>query len=429
MLIAFICIAALMVLVGLALVVWPLVTTRGDDGEAERRAMNLAILRQQYDELKAAHEAGTIADDEYEETRSEIETRVLDETRESSGILRTGGRQGLYAACVLVVLVPVASFLIYLEIGAPVAMDPAFMQQQRQMMTAQGGHTDAEIMEQIRFLEDRLKEQPDYVDGWMMLARTQAAFKNWAKSAEAYEQVNRLIPDNPDILADWADVMAAAGGGRLEGKPRELIEKALQLDPTHWKALALMGTLCFNNEDYKGAVEYWSRMLAGVEQGSEEWRQIAENIEQARRMGGLPPGENASLLKQMTPQTQSGGSTPAAAQKFIDGSVEVAPELKNKVKKGDVVFIYARPVEGSKMPVAFIRLEADKLPASFHLDSTSTMGMGMRTLNDETEVIVEARISHTGNFMPASGDLQGAVEGRVAVGKQSVRIIINEEIP
>ena len=223
--------------------------------------------------------------------------------------------------------------------------------------------------------------------------------------------------------------MAAAGGGRLEGKPRELIEKALQLDPTHWKALALMGTLCFNNEDYKGAVEYWSRMLAGVEQGSEEWRQIAENIEQARRMGGLPPGENASLLKQMTPQTQSGGSTPAAAQKFIDGSVEVAPELKIKVKKGDVVFIYARPVEGSKMPVAFIRLEADKLPASFHLDSTSTMGMGMRTLNDETEVIVEARISHTGTFMPASGDLQGAVEGRVAVGKQSVRIIINEEIP
>ena len=103
--------------------------------------------------------------------------------------------------------------------------------------------------------------------------------------------------------------------------------------------------------------------------------------------------------------------------------------MKNKVKKGDVVFIYARPVEGSKMPVAFIRLEADKLPASFHLDSTSTMGMGMRTLNDETEVIVEARISHTGNFMPASGDLQGAVEGRVAVGKQSVRIIINEEIP
>ena len=92
MLIAFICIAALMVLVGLALVVWPLVTTRGDDGEAERRAMNLAILRQQYDELKAAHEAGTIADDEYEETRSEIETRVLDETRESPGILRTGGR-------------------------------------------------------------------------------------------------------------------------------------------------------------------------------------------------------------------------------------------------------------------------------------------------------------------------------------------------
>lgn len=75
--------------------------------------------------------------------------------------------------------------------------------------------------------------------------------------------------------------MAAAQQGDLEGRPKELIEKALAVDPQHWKALALMGTLCFNKGDYEGAVKYWSRMLAGVEQGSEEWRQIMENIEQA----------------------------------------------------------------------------------------------------------------------------------------------------
>ena len=98
-----------------------------------------------------------------------------------------GGRQGPYAAFALAVLIPVAAFLIYLEIGAPIAMDPDFTRQQRQMMAAQGGHSDAEILEQIAILEERLKEQPDNPDGWMMLARTQASFKNWAKSAEAFE--------------------------------------------------------------------------------------------------------------------------------------------------------------------------------------------------------------------------------------------------
>ena len=306
-------------------------------------------------------------------------------------------------------------------------MDPDFTRQQRQMMAAQGGHSDAEILEQIAILEERLKEQPDNPDGWMMLARTQASFKNWAKSAEAFEQVNRLVPGNPDVMADWADVLAAAQGGSLDGRPREIIEEVLKIDPTHWKALALMGTLCYNKQDYKGAVEYWTRMLAGVEKGSEEWRQIAENIEQARHLGGLPPSENASLLAaQAAPEAKQ---TPAAAQKFIDGSVEVAPELKDKIAPNDVVFIYARPVQGSKMPVAFMRIKASELPATFHLDSSSTMGMGMKTLNEVDEVIVEARISRSGNFMPASGDLEGTVEGKVPVGKQSVRVIINRVLP
>lgn len=427
MLIAFICISAFLVLIALVFVIWPLVTKRRDEGEANRRELNLAVLRQQYAELEAEHAAGRVPDDEFEETRSEIEARVLEETRSADEVEQKGGRQGQYAAFALAVLIPVSAFLIYLEIGAPIAMDPDFTRQQRQMMAAQGGHSDAEILEQIAILEERLKEQPDNPDGWMMLARTQASFKNWAKSAEAFEQVNRLVPDNPDVMADWADVLAAAQGGSLDGRPREIIEAVLKIDPTHWKALALMGTLCYNKQDYKGAVQYWTRMLAGVEKGSEEWRQIAENIEQARHLGGLPPSENASLLAaQAAPDA---AKSPAAAQKFIDGSVEVAPELKDKVGPNDVVFIYARPIEGSKMPVAFMRIKASELPATFHLDSSSTMGMGMKTLNEVDEVIVEARVSRSGNFMPASGDLEGTVEGKVAVGKQSVKVIINRVLP
>ena len=393
MLIAFICIAAFLVLIALAFAIWPLVTKRRDEGETNRRELNLAVLRQQYAELEAEHAAGRVPDDEFEETRSEIEARVLDETRAADEVEQKGGRQGQYAAFALAVLIPVAAFLIYLEIGAPIAMDPDFTRQQRQMMAAQGGHSDAEILEQIAILEERLKEQPD----------------------------------NPDVMADWADVLAAAQGGSLDGRPREIIEEVLKIDPTHWKALALMGTLCYNKQDYKGAVEYWTRMLAGVEKGSEEWRQIAENIEQARHLGGLPPSENASLLAaQAAPEAKQ---TPAAAQKFIDGSVEVAPELKDKIAPNDVVFIYARPVQGSKMPVAFMRIKASELPATFHLDSSSTMGMGMKTLNEVDEVIVEARVSRSGNFMPASGDLEGTVEGKVAVGKQSVKVIINRVLP
>lgn len=429
MLAIFIAIAIALVVVALALLVWPLVKKTDDDGTQQRKTDNIAILRQQYDELEADHKAGRVSDDEYEETRGEIETRVLEESKDpEDAVPLKSGRQGVYAAFALVVLVPVASFLLYLELGSPIAMDPDFTRQQEQMQKMSGQHSVAELAEQVKFLEERLKEHPDNADGWMMLARTSAAVKNWKKSSEAFEQVNRLVPDNADVLADWADVMAAAQDGNLEGRPKELIEKALAVDPRHWKALALMGTLCYNKGDYEGAVKYWSRMLADVEQGSEEWRQIMENIEQARRAGGLPPDPSIGSLEPA--QGASSAAQPAAAANaVITGEVDVSPEMKAKIRPEDTVFVYARPIEGSKMPVAFASFKAKDLPIKFKLDAQSQMGMGMKTLADVTEAYVEARVSRSGNFMPASGDLEGAADGKVAVGTQGVRVIITRQIP
>ena len=423
MLITFICVAVLLVAAALALVVWPLVRRRENDGEAQRRADNLAILRAQFDELEAEHKAGRVTAEEYEETKSEIEARVLEETSAEEAKSDGGkSRTGFYTACVLVVFIPVTAFLVYLQIGTPIALDPEFTRAHAQARAVQGGHSQAELVEQIRLIEDRLKEQPDNLDGWMMLAKANASFKNWAKSSEAFEQVARLLPGNADVLADWADVMAAAQNGSLEGRPKELIEEALKIDPKHWKALALMGTLCFDKEDYAGAVQYWSRMLDGVEQGSEEWRQITENIEQARRMGGLPGGIGSAM------KAVEGAGKPAAAPaaaRFVSGRVELSSDMAHKTRPDDTVFVFARPVTGSKMQVAFMSFKVKELPREFYLDSASVMGMGMKTLSDVEEVIVEARVSRSGNFMASSGDLEGAVEGKVPVGSKDLKIMID----
>lgn len=425
MLITFICVAVILVAFALALIVWPLVQKRNHDGESNRRADNLAILRQQFDELEAEYKAGRVPPEEYEETKGEIETRVLEETAAGDEPQLAGGkRTGFYTACALVVLVPVSAFLLYLEIGTPIAMDPDFTRANAQAQAVSGGHTSAELVEQIRLIEDRLKEQPDNLDGWMMLARANASFKNWQKSAEAFEQVARLLPGNADVLADWADVLAAAQQGNLEGRPKALIEDALKIDPKHWKALALMGTLCFDKEDYAGAVQYWSRMLEDVEQGSEEWRQITENIEHARRMGGLPASSSSTM------QAVQGSAQPkaAAAARFVSGRVELSPDMAHRTRPDDTVFVFARPITGSKMPVAFMSFKVKELPRDFYLDSASVMGMGMKTLNDVEEVLVGARVSRSGNFMAASGDLEGQVAGKVPVGSKELKIVIDRVI-
>ena len=138
MLSIFIAIAIALVVVALALIVWPLVKKDHDDGLSRRKADNLAILRQQYEELEADHKAGRVSDDEYEETRGEIETRVLEESKDpEDAVPLKQGKQGIYAAFALVVIIPVVSFLLYLQIGSPIAMDPDFTRQQEQMQKSQ----------------------------------------------------------------------------------------------------------------------------------------------------------------------------------------------------------------------------------------------------------------------------------------------------
>ena len=107
---------------------------------------------------------------------------MIEETAEGEESVRRDGRQGLYAAFVIVVAVPVLAFVGYEYLGSPQALDPVFMQQQQQNMTGMQGHSEADLMDSIKLLEDRLKENPDNADGWMMLAKTYASFKNWKES-------------------------------------------------------------------------------------------------------------------------------------------------------------------------------------------------------------------------------------------------------
>jgi cytochrome c-type biogenesis protein CcmH len=417
MLLTFIVCACVLAALVVGALAWTLIR-QPKSSETPADSESLKLLREQFAELESDYAAGRVGKLEYAETKAELERRVLEEADAGQGGSATGSRKGLYAAFASAVLIPVCSFMMYLQFGTPQAFDPEFLQAQKSA-EHQGGHSDADMMAQIQRLEQRLRENPDNVDGWLMLARTHGAFKNFAKSSAAYEQVDRLMPGNAVILSDWADMLAAASGS-LSGKPLELIERALKADPTYWKALALMGTYCYDTKDYAGAVKHWSKMREGTEPGSQEWNSITENIEQARNLGGIKAPAEEAQLKQAAKRAAA-----AAREAAVEGEVSLSPELAARVQPDDIVFVFARPVTGSKMPVAFLRFKASELPRAFRLDSSSQMAMGVKTLADVNQVLIEARISRSGNFMPRQGDLEGSAADPVAVGSKSVKVVIS----
>ncbi len=274
-------------------------------------------------------------------------------------------------------------------------------------------------------LAARLKANPDDADGWLMLARSFVMLDKHDKAVEAFAKAEHLRPNDANLLADYADALAMTQGRQLEGQPTALIERALKIDPDNNKALALAGTAAFDRKDYKTAVARWETLVRVEPADGPFASQVQAGIAEARRLGGMPAAASAPadavLAVAATPsQPEPGGNAQVA------GTVTLAPALLRRVAPDDTVFVFARAVDGGRMPLAILRKRVKDLPLQFRLDDSLAMSP-TANLSSVPQVIVGARISHSGNAMPQDGDLQG-LGTAVAVGSTGLHIEINQEV-
>jgi cytochrome c-type biogenesis protein CcmH len=263
-----------------------------------------------------------------------------------------------------------------------------------------------------------------------VLARTYYQLNRFPEATRAYEHAAALMPDDATLLADYADALAAAQGGALQGKPLELVARALAVDPTQWKALALAGTAAFDRKDYAQAVAYWERMKASVPPGSPIAQSVDASIAEARELGGIKSAASAAppaIAKGPAAAAPAKAPVAGSSAGTVAGTVTLAPALAAKVSPNDVVFIFARPVQGPRMPLAIIRKQVRDLPVAFTLDDSTSMSP-TTTLSSAGEVIVGARVSRSGQAMPQSGDFEG-LSPPVKVGTRGMAVVIENTIP
>jgi cytochrome c-type biogenesis protein CcmH len=325
----------------------------------------------------------------------------------------SGSLSRVAPALVLAVLFPIAAVLVYTQVGTPGAIDPA-------TVSAAAPHagqefTPEQVDEMLAQLAARLESEPDNLEGWVLLGRSYSALGRFPEAAAALRRAVELKGDDPSLLADYADVLAMSTGQSLEGEPLQAIEKALAIDPDHRKALALAGTAAYERGDFAGAVTRWERLLKTVPPDSEGARSIQASIDEARVRGGLPAAPAPPAL-----------AVDAHAGR-IGGVVTIAPELAAKAAPDDTLFVYARAAQGPPMPLAIQKLKVRDLPAKFALDDSMSMAPGM-TISRYPRVVVQARVSKTGDAKPQSGDLEGSV-GPVKVGGTDLELVIDRVRP
>ncbi len=425
--ITFSIIAVLLIAGALLFVLPPLLgrpaSTAANANSAE---VNLAVYRDQLHELDAELAAGSIEPAQYESARHDLEKRVIEDSRLAAEVAPQAVQplHGRWPALTVALLIPLLAIGLYLKLGTPAGLNPEAANPQEAAAENGPAHSISpqQIEAMVTKLEQRLEKQPDDADGWSVLARSYAALQRYEESSTAYGRAIDLQPNNAQLLADYADTLAMANGRNLQGEPEKVIQRALKADPHNLKALALAGTVEYERQNYKGAVEYWDRILELVPPNSPIASSVAGSVKEARQLAGMP-----NPPEQLT-QAPAARRPEAAASAAVGGTVELASALKGKVSDGDTVFIFARaPGVKRGPPLAILRKSVKELPIAFTLDDSMSMAP-MFKLSSVPQVIIGARISKSGNAMPSPGDLEGYAQP-VNVGASGVKVTIDSVVP
>ena len=284
---------AILLAIALAFILPPLLQREESTNSTEVKEANIAVYRDQMRELETDLSNGIVSKEQYEQDRDEIERRLLEDVSPADQKSPTVVKAPLAArnlAFVLAIGIPLVATLLYLKFGNQNARSAAPAAAEEQQSAAPFANQSSEMTSQqiganVDALAKRLKENPNDAKGWEMLARSYSQMQRYKDAADAYEHATALVSNNADLWADYAKTVATINGKEYQGKPMELINKALQIDPNNWKALILAGEAAFSQKKYDEAIAYWGKVLKSLPPNSQEVAQLlTERIAEAKRL-------------------------------------------------------------------------------------------------------------------------------------------------
>ena len=407
--------AALMLAAALWLLV-PALLGRKQVRGLDRNQQNVAIARERLKELEGEYGRGTLSETDYEQAKRELEQALLIDVDATAEPAATAPATMARGTLVWVVLgVPLAAVLLYLQLGTPSALQP-----QVQSAAPQEGHASGDMatMEQlVAGLAAKLEEEPENAEGWFMLGRSYMSMGRYPEAAEAFKRVLNLVGDEPAVLLRYADALAMARGGQMAGEPFELVKRALQLKPDDTTGLWLAGLGYEEQGQYEQAVQHWRKLETMMQDDPASLNEVRNLIARAEKKLGR------TVIVETTP------AKPAAVSGIaLNVTVSLDAALQDKVSAEDTVFIFARAMEGPPMPLAAVRKQVRDLPLTVTLDDSMAMMPQMKLSNYAT-VLVGARISRSGTATAQSGDLTGEIENVATNSNEQITLTISKRIP
>jgi len=386
-------------------------------------SLNLDIYKQHLRELDADLANAQVSQEEYNTSKQDLEKQLIMDIPQKAAESMKDNKPGRLGLTSVILAIPAAAIAMYVYLGSPDALNTAPV---KQANTADA-HSKVKkpekslpsVSEMIAKLEQKVKQEPENIEGWNLLSRSYMHTRQFKKAELALAQLSQLKTDDPTIWANYADIVAVNQKGSLEGKPFEYTKRALALQPKHPKALWLAGTYHFQQNNYNTAIRFWEILRSQLPPASKDTTMITNSINDARQRMGKKPEEVAIT---------AAPAQPAISPASIEGTVSISQDLMSKTSPTDTVFVYARAANGPRMPLAVVKKQVSDLPFEFKLDDSMAM-MPQMKLSAFDQVMVTARVSKSGNAITQSGDLVSRPISINSRSNKAVALEINSVSP
>jgi len=415
-----------MLLAALIFIAWPLwryknainSSVLNQDELQLRLAENVRVFREHLADLENNLAINSINTEEFNQLKVELERNLLnDEASLRAQQTPSSQRLGAKSALLFCAIVLLGGVFFYQKHGSTTDVYIQNLQQEKlqldyQDMVQNRDPNPARAQKLISEFEARLKEKPDNLQYWFLLARAQMELGNFAEATKAYQQLYSLDSQSPLVMAELAQAMFLRDGNKITPPVVDLAKNALALDPKNTMALGLLGIDAFGRKDYRATIRYWQKSIDLMGVDSQGGRALAAGIEKAKQSFIAEGGKVDDLI----------------AKSAYAVKLSVSLGTKAKAKPDQTVFVYARAWQGSPMPLAIARIKVSDLPTTIQLDETMAMSPAA-SLATAQDIEVVARISASGSAKAEAGDWlakQGPISMKAVPEK--IDLLIDEQI-
>ena len=268
------------------LLVMPLLRPGG--AAPRRNEYDLAVYRDQLTEVERDAERGLLGGEQAAAARTEIQRRMLVAAEAETGDPAPPARDGRAAALALVVVVSVGALGVYLHLGSPELPGQPLAERRDALHAAAGQRADMERL--ITRLADKMKQSPDDLEGWILLARSYRSQNRFSDAAEAFRRAVDLSDRRADVLAAYGEARVLARNGTVGPEDHAIFKEILAKDPREPRARFYIGAFQAQQGDLKGALQSWIDLLA-VSPADAPWlEEVRGQVRNAEQQLGLEAG-------------------------------------------------------------------------------------------------------------------------------------------